>query len=254
MYLKISNPKERKKKIKIGKEEIKQVTKGMKIMLPIFILIFLVFGLFQKPIQNKIGIDISSAMIFVFAGLIIFSGFLANLFRRPITFKIIIGLLVLILAYGFISSPLNTWQILVRTMKIMLIFMVVLHLFKSLINFHILKTGTKEVLVEELEPRMNLDEMIINRIKEDKEFYAQHIGRFYPGGLTLKQVDHVKKWLRKDKTIGKKINVYRLFPFVPWMFVGVLVTLILQSSLLHLLFEVILSVDRTSSILLSTMV
>jgi len=199
-----------------------------------FVTIFLVFGLLQQPIKNSFNIDIAPFQMFIFAGLIIFSSFLVRIFQKPIAFKIIIFLLFLILIYGFSSSPLATWQIVQRTIKMMLMFMIVLGIFKALIDFHISKTGIKEIKINELESRMNLDEMIVKKIKSNKKFYNKYIGRFYPGGLIPEQVEHVREWLKKDKKIGNTIKIYKSFPFVIWIFFGVIITLILKSSLMHL--------------------
>ncbi len=235
LYLKLSDPKERNKKIKLDKKRIKGRIKGMGIMALIFITIFLAFGLFQEPIQNAFNINISSIQIFIFAGLIIFSSFLAAFFKKPIVFKVFLALLVVMLIYGLSDSPSATWQIIQRTLKMMIIFMTILNIFRALIDFHILKTGTREIRVKDLKPGMNLDEEIINRMKRKKKLFKKYMGHIYPGGLTPEQVDFTKKWLKK--TDLKKVSIYKLFPFVTWMFIGVIITLILKSSLLHLLIK-----------------
>jgi len=233
-YLKITKPQVKEEKKKFNKKEFWKRIKNIGVMLLTFVTIFLAFGLFQEPVKNSFNIDISSFQMFIFAALIIFSSFLVGIFQKPITLKITISLLSLMLVYGFSSSLENTWQIVIQTVRMMLMFMIVLSIFRALIDFHILKTGTREININELESGMNLDEVIINRIKSNKKFYNKYIGRIYPEGLTSEQVEYVKKWLEKDKEIGKTITIYKLFPFVTWMFLGVIITLILKSSLLHL--------------------
>jgi len=236
LYLKISQSQIKKKKKKFNKKKFWKRIKSMGIMLLGFITIFLIFGLFQKPIDDNFNINISSLQMFIFAGLIIFSNLLSEVFQKPITFKIIIIILVLILAYGFGSSWLVTWQIIKQTIQMMLFFMIILGLFRALIDFHILKTGIKKIKVKKLKSGMNLDEEIVNEIKKDKEYYDKYIGHIYPDGLNTEQVQAVKKWLSENRK-GQldKIKIYKPFPFVSWMFIGVIITLILKSSLFSLI-------------------
>jgi len=215
------------------KKKLWETVKNMAVMLLGFIAIFLIFGLFQQPIKEHFSIDISSLLIFVFAGLIIFSGPLSKVFQKPITLKIILLVLTVILSYGFISSPQSTWQILYQTVKLMIIFMTVLTLFRKLIDFYVMRTSLKEIKIEELEPNMNLAEETLNELKKDKEYYDKYIGLIYPCGLTMEQVQAIKIWENKKDKL-KTINIYKPFPFVVWMFLGVIITLLLQSSLLYL--------------------
>jgi len=224
-----------KKNKKIDKKKkLLETIKNTAGILFCFIGVLLILRLFKDPIEEYTFINVGSLQVFVFAFLIIFSRSLVKVFSKPLIFKIIIIILVVILAYGFIVSPQNTWQILCQIVKIMIIFMIVFTLFIKLIDFHILKTDVREIKIENLEPRMNLVEDIIERLKKDKKFYNKHIGRFYPGGLIPGQVEAVKKWAKKNKKDEMKtVKIYRPFPFVVWMFVGVIITLLLKSSLLH---------------------
>ncbi len=229
----LENSRARKKtdKKKASWEKIK----SMVIMFLGFIGIFLVFGLFQEPIKEHFTIDISSLQMFIFAALIIFSGALSKIFQRPLTFKIIIISLVIILGYGFISSPNATWQTIYQTIKIMAVFMVILTLFRKLIDFYVLKTGLEEIKIKDIKPRINLTEETLGELKKDKKYYNKYIGPIYPGGLTLEQAVAVRKWLQKNQqNKTETISTYKPFPFVIWMFIGVIITLIFKSSLLHL--------------------
>lgn len=226
-----SQPKKKADKKKSFREKIKNM-----IVMPLgFMSIILIFRLFQEPIKEYFSIDISSWWMFIFVGLIIFSRASSKVFQKPLAFKIIVVTLIVVLGYGFISSPDATWQILYRTIKRMIVFIVILTLFRKLIDFHILKTGLEEIKIEELKPRMSLTEEILEGLKKDKKYYDKYIGLIYPGGLTLEQVEAIKKWFGKNKKEKiKTISIYKPFPFVVWMFIGVIITLILKSSLFHL--------------------
>ncbi len=170
--------------------------------------------------------------MFLFAGLIIFRSSVSKLIEKPVAVKIIIFVLITMLAYGFIISPATTWQSLKQIVQTMLIFIAIFTLFVSLIDFHIAKTGTKEIKTENIKPNMNLEEQLLNEIEKDKE-YNKQVGKIYPDGLTKEQVPIIKKWLQENKR-GETIKIYKPFPFVVWMFIGVIITLILKSSLFHL--------------------
>jgi len=229
------SPAEREEKKQAKKKARREKIKNMLSMLLTFIGIFLIFGLFQRPVQEYFSIDISSFQMFIFAALIIFSEPLSKVFKKPLTFKIIIVILIVILGYGFISSPQAAGQILYQSVQRMVIFMAVLTLFRKLIDFYVLKTGLKEIKIEDLKPKMSLAEETLEKLKKDKEYYDKYIGLIYPGGLSLEQVKAIKKWFQKSqKHQTETVNIYKPFPFVIWMFVGVIITLLLKSSLLNL--------------------
>jgi len=224
--------KEKEKKKSDKKKALKERAKSMGMIFLTFITLFLIFSLLQAPIEKYFSFDITSFQMFVFAGIIIFRRVSSELFKKPILPKIIIPLLAIILIYGFISSPVATWQSLKQTVLTMIIFMTIFTLSAGLIDFYVLKTGTRKIKIGDIEPKMNLDENTINEIKKDKKFFEQHIKRIYPEGLTKKQTEAVKKWLKKSKK--EEVLAYKPFPFVTWMFIGVIITLILKSSLIHL--------------------
>jgi Flp pilus assembly protein protease CpaA len=197
--------------------------------------VFLLFILLQQPIDKYFSIDISSFQMFFFAGLIIFSGPLFKLLEKPLALKITIGLSIILLGYGFVTLPETTYQILAQTIKMMVIFIIVLSLFRKLIDFYVSGTGVKGIKIEELGPEMSLTEEVLNKLKEDKLYYDKHIGRIYPGGLNPAQAEAVKRWLRRNKKFkGQTIKIYKPFPFVVWIFLGLIITLILKQSLFHL--------------------
>ncbi len=241
-YLKISQKKNIKKKEMSQKEKekkklekrkaVKMRIKNMGVMFLTFITLFLIFSLFQDQIKKYFFFDASSFQMFIFAGIIIFRKVFSNLFEKPIIIKIIIPLLIAILTYGFIFSPVETWQSLKQTVQTMIIFMTIFTLSISLINFHVSKTGTRKIKSENLKSRTNLNEDIMNDIKRDKKFFKEQIKYIYPEGLNQKQAQAVRKWLKENKK--DEILIYKPFPFVLWMFIGVIITLILKSSLVHL--------------------
>ena len=111
-------------------------------------------------------------------------------------------------------------------------------IFRKLIDFHVLRTDIREVKVDNIKARMSLTEETMEKMKKDKKFYNKHIGRFYSGGLLPEQVEAVKEWTRKDvEEKNGMIKIYKPFPFVFWMFIGVLITLKLEGSMFHLVWN-----------------
>ena len=117
----------------------------------------------------------------------------------------------------------------------MAVFMTLWTILRKMVDFHVLKTCAVEIDIDTLEPRMNIDENVLSEIKKDKED-KDKLGVLYPDGLTEKQVAVVREFLEQKKKT--KIKIYQPFPFVLWMFIGVMITLILKSSLFHLFIKI----------------
>ncbi|PIZ69526.1 MAG: hypothetical protein COY10_01325 [Candidatus Portnoybacteria bacterium CG_4_10_14_0_2_um_filter_43_36] len=206
------------------------------VMVIAFVGIFLALKLFQEPIKNQTSIDIASFQAFIFAAIIVFSGSLGKVFKKTIAFWLVSGILISVLSYGFATSPIATWQTFYQSVLMMALFMVIYGIFRKMIDFHTLKTATEEIESKDLKAKMNLDENIISEIKNDEKFFNENIGSIYPEGLDERQAEAVRKWLLDKKKT--KIKIYQPFPFVLWMFIGVIITMILKSSLFHLFIKV----------------
>jgi len=226
-----------KRKKKKEKGETWGTIKGKLIMIVVFVDILLVFKLFQEPIKNYTSIDIGSFQAFLFAAIIIFRSSLMKIFKKKITPWIAVFFFFFSLFYGLTVSISETWKILYQSVLMMAVFMALYGLVRKMIGFHILKTGVKKVKVSDLKEKMNLGERIVEEIKKDKEFYQEHIGRFYPEGLTQEQVQPIKRWLLRKKK--EEVIVNQPFPFVLWMFFGIIITIILKKSLFHLFINVV---------------
>ena len=233
-----NNLQEKKQESKADKrKKILENVKNMSIMMIAFIGLFLIIKLFQTPIQQYTSIDVFSIQVLIFAAVIIFSNSVIKFLMKPIIFKTVIIMVAILVCYGLIYAYDSTLEAIQRTLIMMTIFIIVLTIFRKLIDFHVLKTNVKEVKIEDIKPRMSLVEDIMEKIKKDKKFYNKYIGRFYSGGLMPNQVEAVKKWLKNDKEEMETIKIYKPFPFVPWMFFGVIITIILKGSMFHLIWN-----------------
>ncbi|MFH1671260.1 MAG: hypothetical protein ABH889_00580 [Candidatus Portnoybacteria bacterium] len=243
LYTKFFQPQLKKEKSLKEKEEARKKRKkavierlkAMGVLVIVFVNIFLIFNFLQEPINKYFSFNISSFQAFVFAGIIIFRRVFSDLFKNPIVIKSSIVLLILILAYGSFVSFSSTWILFLKMIRLMLIFMAAFTLLASLIDFYVSRTGTRRIKVSDLKPKMNLEESVLNQIKKDKEC-QEKIGLIRPDGLSVEQVRLTREWLEKNKT--EEITIYKPFPFVLWMLVGVMVTIVLKSSVFHLIINV----------------
>ncbi len=234
-------PAEAPKKKKLSPtEKIKAILnnfKQMSIMMVAFIGIFLTIKLSQAPLEKYLPIDVFSLQVFIFAAIIIFAGSVMEFVIRPLVSKLIFVLVALLVGYGLIYAYQATLETLYLTLVMLTIFIIVLSIFRKLINFHVLRADVRRIKIEKIKPRMSLTEDIAEEIKKDKEFYKAQIGQFYPGGLLTEQVGPIKQWLRQNKKGVESVQIYTPFPFVVWMFLGVVITIVLKGSLFHLIWR-----------------
>jgi prepilin signal peptidase PulO-like enzyme (type II secretory pathway) len=93
------------------------------------------------------------------------------------------------------------------------------------------QTETKKIKSEELRPNMLLGEETINILKQDKEFFQKELDQMYFDGLSQVQVEKIKTFFRAKNL--EEIEICRTFPFAPFIFIGTIITLIIQGSLLN---------------------
>lgn len=121
---------------------------------------------------------------------------------------------------------------LVVTIEIGTVFLVALTVFDRLSNFYIGQKEVTAVGIKDLRSRMVISEEFVKNIQGDKELKSR-LGDLYPEGLTEEQVGVLKKWFLENNQF-KVVPVYKTFSFAPYIFIGVIVTMLLKQSLLHL--------------------
>jgi len=135
------------------------------------------------------------------------------------------------LAYNILLIGYLTFQIMLygenalfeieQIFKNFLGFMGVLLIVRILLNTHIRKFSAVEIGLNDLKPKMILTE------KSIKQFKLNGLGTFYPDGLTATQVDEIKNRFKLDSE-QKKIEIYKTFPLAPFIFFGVIFTLLFR--------------------------
>jgi len=97
-------------------------------------------------------------------------------------------------------------------------------------NFLSKQEKTRKIKLENLRTNMILKETTINILKQDKIFFQKEINKIYFDGLSSAQVEKIKIFL-KNKNL-KEVEIYKTFPFAPFIFTGAIITLIFHGSFL----------------------
>jgi hypothetical protein len=222
-------------------EEIKQEKLGkfnflssMKVV-SIILLLFMTIKLIPNEFfQKYLLIDAAMFQAAILIAMIAFgSKFIKFISQKKVLVVVIVFFIVALLNSSTINNLADFCQLFFQMLFMFLIFMVIFSLFNRVLNFYIEEEGTKRIKREELVSGVFVDEEIIGQLKKDEKLANGNFEATYLEGLNQKQVDMVKTWLRKKDQ--KQIKTYISFPFVVWMFGGVVITFILQGSLLNFL-------------------
>lgn len=105
-----------------------------------------------------------------------------------------------------------------------LYFVLAMSVFRLLYDWHIRKRGIVQIDYTSLKAGMILTEETLEKVK-----IGDNIGKVYPDGLTLDQVEKIREISQKDSL---KPEVYMTIPFTPVIFAASIVTLLLNGHLL----------------------
>jgi len=187
--------------------------------------IFLIF-IFLKLFLERFFQFSPLFMYFFYLFLFFSAGFFSKLLKTNSKFLYVLSVFML-LCLGFyflrfsgdaLYSFTNTFSFLVNSMGWFLIL-------SSLVYRYLEKKETRLISLEELQPKMQLTEKFIASYKLSEE------GSFYPDGLTRNQVTRIKNILEQNHYSDLKVEVYRFIPMAPFVFFGVIVTIITRCSL-----------------------
>lgn len=92
----------------------------------------------------------------------------------------------------------------------------------------------KSVRPEHIAPFMTLGPSMVERLREDEEFFEEHFGTLYADGLTREQVEALKEWCLREE-----VAVVPLAPtisFANWIFVGYLLTWLIDGHVLRMVY------------------
>lgn len=186
-------------------------------------------------------INIKQTTIFFIFGLLIFVIFFARYLRNLATNSnlIIISLIIvrLIFDFGYVSS-----MSFFKTFPIIVGVFILLRLFLEDISDKIL---CKKVPVESLEPGMITDhflidtgEKIIARKPHDEKVPGKNFVVPSVEGFTKEEINKIEKARRENRLGFKYLEVATKVPFAPFLFLSVILTLLLDGSILTFIWAV----------------
>jgi hypothetical protein len=128
-----------------------------------------------------------------------------------------------ILRIGFVDAA--SWAL--NTLRMVVIFNTLFLVINIIIENYISSSRIK-MKIKNLRPGIMV---ILNKMPLPK------IGKIMGGGISKEQVEILKKWGKANNY--KEIETYKNIPFAVWIFVGTLVTIIFQKSVIIMFFEII---------------
>lgn len=204
-----------------------------------FTLTFVVIPLIRSQI-TPFATSIFKSSLVIFAGFYFLHSYSYEFIREYVKKRWFLVLAAGFIFSYFIAGYLYFYESLalsfVSTLKGSFGFMFLLMIFKRMADFYVNNREIKTINAEDLAPKMIISEELMEEIKNDKDIYSQ-IGDLHLDGLAAEQIELLKPWLLK--TNKSKVAVYKTFAFAPWIFAGVLLTLILKQSVLHFVLGVI---------------
>ncbi len=108
----------------------------------------------------------------------------------------------------------------------------VFSLFDVILNFYNQSFARKSIDVIDLQIRMNLVDELPSDLRKDKE-KIEKIGNLRPDGLNKQQVKVIKEYYASKNL--NQIYIYKTIPFSVWIFIGTIVTIILQRNIIQII-------------------
>ncbi len=196
--------------------------------------IFFLFHLLQKQAMAYFSFNPESSQYALLVILLVFARKLTKSLKRSRIMRLIMSIVSLIIFYNLVFHFSETIPLLYQVLKNTVMFGVAFALLKTLLKFHG-KNGTRVLMpVGSLQAKMILGPRFLNNIfKKDIEKHTEQFGVLRSEGLDEKQVVLIKKWAA-EKNI-EEVRILKTFPFAIWMFAGVVLTLLINMSVVKLI-------------------
>jgi len=210
---------------------IRTRVKNLAIVLVLPVFIMLLSGFFQEPVKQYFFIDLIAWQPFIFATLIIFNKIMTGVAKRRWLVWLFFLASLSICTYGLMINYSEALIKIYMVIKSMFVFMALFALFQGLISFYFKKNQHQEIKIEDLKEGMIIDLYLLKKydIPEGES----------PGIISLneEQAEKIKSsFSAKNIT---KINILKSSPFAIWVFAGVIITLVLEKSLVNIFLELI---------------
>lgn len=217
--------------------DIKELLPRLKILAKKFLQLFLSYifisVFFQRMVLLKEfvpGLEFLFNPFFLFLSMFVIYGFLSKIELRIKWISYFIkGTTIAYCSFLLFFGRAETLK---SILKQALIFLVLITLFRQVLNFYIEKKEVKEVQIKDLQKGAVVSNQDISGIlkqlrdrKKEKEF-----GKMGAEGLNKKQAIIIKNLFAGKPDL--KIRIYKTFPFTPFMLLSVLISILTKSSLL----------------------
>ncbi|MFC1517795.1 hypothetical protein ACFL5G_04465 [Candidatus Margulisiibacteriota bacterium] len=192
-----------------------------------YLAIFIITGILQKYINLALG------KYFPIQGLAFMSlFFVRKILTRLLQSKAVPYIFALVsiftITIDIFYEKLGWVELFISSLYLTIAFFVIYYGFKYLFDNYIDKREIVPIPLAELKENMLLSDTFMVLLKRDKKYFNKYIHRLYPDGLTKDQVAPVRKWLKDGG--NKQAEIYKTFPFAPFVFTGVLITIIFKGS------------------------
>lgn len=218
-----SQIKEKLEKLKTNRLEYLNYTLGM-------ISLFLFLNLISRPLQQALQRYIPGFSLLFFVLVFLYFHRVIKFIKGKNFVAIFLVVAALFLGYLMYWDKLPMMQSLIVLKNIIenaLVIFLAMASINSLFITYLKISEESTVTARDLSAKSVLTKDSMNKIKEKIE----DIGTIFPEGLSSGQLEKIKSKFRAEEEFSQ----YRTMAFAPTMFLGVLVTMFLRQSILHLI-------------------
>ncbi len=198
--------------------------------------IFLLFFWIKHWINSYLGLDIGKYQYLFLVLMIMFSRKITKALFKNNNFLLIlaVSLNLFITAVGLFINFGTALNNLIITIKMMVVFLLVMSLSAKFLNYYVRETGVFRIEVDNLLPGMMINSVNTKQLNDDQKFVKDY-GRIISGGISKNQVGAIICWA---KTRGMKtIEIYKKFPLAPWIFAGVISIILFKQSFINIVLD-----------------
>ncbi len=191
-----------------------------------FISLIIIFN-FIRNIFSPWLPEIFRGNILLFLVFYIGRRYIYNIFKNKKYLLALVTLALLAeLSYLLIYGPVLTIEKFWIVAQTSIVFLIAIILLQNLFEKHLLKTALRKIKIKNL--KVGMTPLL-------KKRPTPMIGLIGGSGITKEQIEILKKW-GKDNDF-KEMEIYRKAPFAHWMLLGVIITIVMHGSLLHLFLD-----------------
>lgn len=188
---------------------------------------FLTSFLFVLALSNIFMIILGQDKIILFLGLFIVSRIMQGAFKERKIFYM--SLILCLLSFVTKAALVDIfWYNELKNIIQMIVFVIIIFIINRIVDFYIYSKDVETVGHKGIAPKMVLADDFVSNIKRIAQ---KKFSEIRAEGINEDQASFLRSWaLRNDE----KVKIYRTMPFAPWIFGGVILTLVLKQSVLHL--------------------